>query len=72
MNFNTLKEKFEELQELTVRMTACGYDFSKESYFLEKQHLLSLKVSEDNDPIKTSLEDGKVKISEIMKNSLDY
>lgn len=71
MNFETLKKRYEELQELTVWMTGCGYDFSQHSYFLEKQHLLSLNVSEDNNPVANEIDKGHIKISDIMKNS-DY
>ena len=71
MNFETLKKKYEELQELTVWMTGCGYDFTQHSTFLEKQHLLSLEVSEDNNPVAKEIDNGHIKISDIMKN-IDY
>lgn len=71
MNFETLKKKYEELQELTVWMTGCGYDFTQHSYFKEKQHLLSLEVSEDNNPVAKEIDNGHIKISDIMKN-IDY
>ena len=66
MNFETLKKRYEELQELTVWMTGCGYDFSQHSNFREKQHLLSLKVSEDNDPVANEISKGHIKISDML------
>lgn len=71
MNFDTLKKRYEELQELCVWMTA-HYDFSQHKEFLEKQHLLSLQISEDNNPVDTAIRANHVKISDLMGNNPNY
>ena len=35
-----LKRRIEELQDLAIWMTGCGYDFCNHNYFLEKRDLL--------------------------------
>jgi hypothetical protein len=42
------KKKIEQLQELAIWMTGCGYDFTDHQYFLDNRHLLGSPVKSDS------------------------
>jgi len=35
-----MKKNFEDLQDLAIWMTGCGFNFSAWDYFIQKRHLL--------------------------------
>ncbi len=43
--YKKLKKDYEELKELAIWMTGCGYDFTQHGYFIEKRDKLLKKAA---------------------------
>jgi hypothetical protein len=48
---NDMKSKIEQLQELAIWMTGCGYDFTQHVYYMKNKHLFTDELANSSNDI---------------------